>query len=53
MALSLIELGKFYESDGGPVELGLNHRVPTAAQYRDMLNRLLGSDTTPAFADAC
>jgi len=53
VALSLIELDKLYQSGGGQVELGFTHRVPTVAQYRDILNRLLGSDTTQAFADAC
>ena len=53
VALSLIELDKLYQSDNGQVELGFTHRVPTVAQYRDILNRLLGSDTTQAFADAC
>ena len=32
---------------------GYEHPVPSVAQYRDILNRLLGSDTTPAFAAAC
>jgi len=53
VALSLIELDKLYQSDGGQVELEFTHRVPTVAQYRDILNRLLGSDTTHAFAEAC
>jgi hypothetical protein len=53
VALSLIELDKLYQSGGGQVELGFTHPVPTVAQYRDILNRLLGSDTTQAFADAC
>ena len=53
VALSLIELDNLYQSGGGQVELGYTHPVPTIAQYRDILNRLLGSDTTPAFAAAC
>jgi len=53
VALSLIELDKLYQSGGGQVELGFTQRVPTVAQYRDILNRLLDSDTTQAFADAC
>ena len=53
VALSLIELDKLYQSGGGQVELGFAHPVPTVAQYRDILNRLLGSDTTRAFAEAC
>ena len=53
VALSLIELDKLYQSGGGQVELGFTKRVPTVAQYRDILTSLLGSDTTQAFADAC
>jgi hypothetical protein len=53
VALSLIELDKLVQSSEGQVEMGFTHRVPTVAQYRDILNRLLGSDTTRAFADAC
>ena len=53
VALSLIELDKLYQSGGGQVELGFTQRVPTVAQYRNILNRLLDSDTTQAFADAC
>ena len=54
LALSLIELDKLYLSGGGRnYEDGYDHPVPTVAQYRDILNGLLGSDTTPAFAAAC
>jgi hypothetical protein len=53
VALSLIELDRLYQSGGGQVEAGFTQRVPTAAQYRDILNHLLNSDTTQAFADAC
>jgi hypothetical protein len=54
LALSLIQLDKLYLSGGGQViEEGFEHPVPTVAQYRDILNGLLGSDTTPAFAAAC
>jgi hypothetical protein len=54
LALSLIELDKLYLSGGGQVVVeGYEHPVPTVAQYRDILNRLLGGDTTPAFAAAC
>ena len=53
VALSLIELDNLVQSGAGQVELGFTHPVPTVAQYRDILNRLLGSDTTQAFADAC
>jgi hypothetical protein len=54
LALSLIELDNLVQSGGGQVmEEGFKQPVPTVAQYRDILNRLLGSDTTPAFAAAC
>jgi hypothetical protein len=54
LALSLIELDKLYQSGAGQVDQGAyEHPVPSVAQYRDILNRLLGSDTTPAFAAAC
>ena len=54
VALSLIELDKLYQSGGGQVsQEGYEHPAPTVAQYRDILNHLLGSDTTNAFADAC
>ncbi len=54
LARSLIQLDKLYLSGGGRViEEGYEHPVPTVAQYRDILNGLLGSDTTPAFAAAC
>jgi len=54
VALSLIELDKLYQSGGGLVYVeGYTHPVPTVAQYRDILNHLLGGDTTQAFADAC
>lgn len=54
LALSLTELDKLYQSGGGQVEQpGYQHPAATIAQYRDILNRLLNSDTTPAFAAAC
>jgi len=54
LALSLIQLDKVYLSGAGQDnQEGYKHPVPTVAQYRDILNGLLGSDTTPAFAAAC
>ncbi len=54
LALSLVELDRLYQSSGGEdYQEGYQHPVPTAAQYRDILNNLLGSDTTSAFATAC
>ena len=51
---SLIELDALYQSGGGEVYYEeYEHPVPSVAQYRDILNRLLGGDTTPAFAAAC
>ncbi|MBI4730988.1 MAG: hypothetical protein HY781_02475 [Chloroflexi bacterium] len=54
VARSLIELDLLYQSGGGQVYVeGYEHPSPTVAQYRDILNQLLGSDTTNAFAEAC
>jgi hypothetical protein len=54
VARSLIELDNLSQSGGGQVyEEGYAHLVPSVAQYRDILNGLLGSDTTNAFAEAC
>ncbi len=54
VARSLIELDNLYQSGGGlVVQEGYEHPSPTVAQYRDILNGLLGSDTTNAFAEAC
>lgn len=54
LALSLIELDALYQSGGGQdYQEGYEHPVPSVAQYRDILNGLLGSDTTNAFAEAC
>jgi hypothetical protein len=54
LALSLIELDKIYQSGAGQVaQEGYAHPAASVAQYRDILNRLLGSDTTQAFLNAC
>ncbi len=54
LALSLIELDALYQSGGGQIDMEwYENPVPSVAQYRDILNRLLGSDTTNAFAAAC
>ena len=54
LAISLIELDKLYQSGGGQnYREGYKHPLPSVAQYRDILNHLLSSDTTQAFADAC
>jgi hypothetical protein len=54
LALSLTDLDNLYQSGGGKVvQEGFQHPAPTVAQYRDILNGLLGGDTTQAFADAC
>ena len=51
---SLVELDALYQSGGGQVpQERYEHPAATIAQYRDILNRVLGSDTTPAFAAAC
>jgi len=54
LARSLIELDTIYQSGAGQVsQEGYEHPAASVAQYRDILNGLLGSDTTNAFADAC
>jgi hypothetical protein len=54
LALSLNALDSLYQSGGGQVYVeGYKHPVPSVAQYRDILNHILGSDTTNAFAAAC
>lgn len=54
LSASLLALDALYQSGGGLVaEAGYLHPSPSVAQYRDILNDLLGSDTTPAFAEAC
>ena len=54
LARSLVALDQLYQSDGGQVpQEGYEHPAPTVAQYRDILDQLLGSDTTNAFASAC
>ncbi len=54
LARSLVELDRLYHSGGGQVsQEGYEHPAATLAQYRDILNALLGSDTTNAFASAC
>jgi hypothetical protein len=54
LKLSLIELDDLYRTGGGQVIVaGYQQPSPSVAQYRDILNSLLGSDTTGAFAAAC
>jgi hypothetical protein len=54
LAQSLIALDALYQSGDGQVpQAGYEHPAPSVAQYRDILNALLGSDTTQAFAAAC
>ena len=50
---SLIELDALYQAGGGSQQQGLSRLTPSISQYREILNRLLGSDTRQAFADAC
>ncbi len=54
LAPAMIEQDRLYQSGAGQLQRqGLAHPSPSVAQFRDILNRLLGSDTTQAFADAC
>jgi hypothetical protein len=54
LARSLVALDDLYQSGGGQVpQESYQHPAATFVQYRDILNELLGSDTTGAFAEAC
>jgi hypothetical protein len=53
LARVLTELDVLYASGGGVSDEGFRHPVPDMAQFRDILNRVLETDTTPAFIDAC
>lgn len=53
LTASLAELDALVRSGGGQIQTGFQHPVASMAQYRDILNRLLGKDTRQAFADAC
>jgi hypothetical protein len=50
---SLNELDALYRSGGGMLDEGFRNPVPTMAQYRAILNGIVGSDTSPAFREAC
>jgi hypothetical protein len=53
LAASLIAVDNLYQSGGGQLQEGYQHPAVSMAQYRQILNNLLGSDTRQAFADAC
>jgi hypothetical protein len=54
LSTSLVQLDALYQSGGGQVaQPGYAHPAPSVAQYRDILNKVLGGDTTQAFAAAC
>ncbi|MFN2299401.1 MAG: hypothetical protein ACK2UB_11165, partial [Anaerolineales bacterium] len=53
LARVLTELDALYTSGGGVSNEGFQHPVPDMAQFRDILNRVLETDTTPAFINAC
>jgi hypothetical protein len=53
LRLSLIELDSLYSSDGGLLQEEYRHLVPSMVQFREILNRVLGSETSQAFIDAC
>jgi hypothetical protein len=49
----LTALDELYRSGGGQVDDGFQQLTPSMAQFREILNRILGSDTSQAFKDAC
>ena len=53
LAQSLLELDRVYQSGEGTLDEGFQHPVPSAVQFRESFNRILGSDTAQAFKDAC
>ncbi len=54
LAPVMTKLDQLYQSGAGQVQqAGYEHPSPSAAQFRDILNDVLGGDTTRAFADAC
>jgi hypothetical protein len=53
LAPALIELDALYQSGGGQLDEGFRRPVPTMNQFREILSRILGSDTSQAFMDAC
>jgi hypothetical protein len=54
LAPLMTELDRLIQSGAGQLqEAGYQHPVPSMLQFRDILNRVLGSDTTQAFAGAC
>lgn len=53
LAESLIQLDQLVQSGNGQLKEGYTHPVASMAQYRQILNSVLGSDTTAAFREAC
>ena len=53
LAPVMVALDQLYQSGGGQSHEDLQHPVPTMAQFRQILNQTLGSDTSKAFADSC
>jgi hypothetical protein len=50
---SLMELDALFQAGGGTEPQGFSKPTPSMAQYRAILDRLLGGSTRQAFADAC
>jgi hypothetical protein len=53
LAASLIEVDRLVQADEGQAQTGFQHAAVSMAQYREILDQLLASDTRQAFADAC
>jgi hypothetical protein len=53
LARAMTELDALYASGGGVSDEGFRQPVPDMAQFRDILNRVMETDTTPAFINAC
>jgi len=54
LAATMIALDQLYQSGAGQVpQQGYQHASASAAQFREILNNVTGSDTRQAFIDAC
>jgi hypothetical protein len=50
---SLNELDALYRSGAGLLDEGFQQPVPDMTQFRDILDRIMETDTSPAFRNAC
>jgi hypothetical protein len=53
LAPALVALDRLYRRDDGRVDEGYEHKSPTAAQFREVINDELPGDVREGFRDAC